>query len=462
MSVTLMKSLATTLFVSLFLICSIGNAEPHRDSRVSVRLAEQLESDGRVRVLVAFEVPDLERSQSEQSVSPDTRLSRQAATIRTARSNVMASLSNENYSLEREFNYINGVALTVNAAGLDELLSSDAVVSVDLDEGGQGHLMEGLPLANIDAVQSMGFTGKGVTVAVLDTGIDSDHPDLSDSLVAEACFCSDSGNGCCPAGGTTQLGVGSAEDDNGHGTHVSGIITSNGIVGPLGSAPDAKIVAVKVIDENNVFCCSSDIVAGLDWLIGRDDIDLINMSLGTFARFAGQCDSAQSFLIPMATAINTLKSQGVTAFASAGNNADNAQMGAPACIENVVAVGSVNDFDESAGEISSFSNSNSETDVFAPGALITSSALGGGTVVFQGTSMASPMTAGCAALLLEADPALSPATLKNAITTSSTELLDTRNDLTFPLLDCVSAKQAIESSCFIIQASNGNIGTICL
>ena len=104
-----------------------------------------------------------------------------------------------------------------------------------------------------------------------------------------------SGNGCCPNGQTTQSGAGAAEDDNGHGTNVSGIITANGVVAPEGSAPEAGIVAVKVLDSSNGFCCTSDVIAALDWIFAnRPDVDVVNMSLGTNVRFAGHCDAATS------------------------------------------------------------------------------------------------------------------------------------------------------------------------
>jgi subtilisin family serine protease len=94
-------------------------------------------------------------------------------------------------------------------------------------------LTESVPLANADDVHALGFDGTGVDIAVIDTGIDTDHPDLVDNLIGEECRLASGG---CPTGGTSGSGPGSAEDDNGHGSHVSGIITSGGVVAPLGVA----------------------------------------------------------------------------------------------------------------------------------------------------------------------------------------------------------------------------------
>lgn len=105
-------------------------------------------------------------------------------------------------------------------------------------DGGAGRLLgAGAPLP-----LGRGVTGAGVRVAVLDTGIDTDHPDLISDIAAQHCFCSGLLFGCCPNLGNEDV---SAEDDQGHGTSVAGIITSAGVQAPLGVAPDAKIVAVK-------------------------------------------------------------------------------------------------------------------------------------------------------------------------------------------------------------------------
>src|SRR2546423_15420364 len=112
---------------------------------------------------------------------------------------------------------------------------------VDVDPPAWADLAESAALIRADQVRGTGVTGRGVVVAVVDTGVDTHHPDIRDSLIGEQCFCATpAGVPCCPNGGAQQSGAGSAEDDHGHGTNVAGIITSDGRVAPPGNAPDAQ------------------------------------------------------------------------------------------------------------------------------------------------------------------------------------------------------------------------------
>ena len=110
-------------------------------------------------------------------------------------------------------------------------------------------------------------------------------------------------------------------DDHGHGTHVTGIITSDGGSSPEGAASQTEIVAVKVLDDNNAFCCTSDVVKALDHLVDdQPDVDLVNMSLGTFALYTGACDDANSANMALSALVGTLRDRGVITFAASMNN----------------------------------------------------------------------------------------------------------------------------------------------
>jgi hypothetical protein len=276
-----------------------------------------------------------------------------------------------------------------------------------------------------------------VTVAVLDTGIEASHDDLSDALVHEECFLRNSANpyrGQCPNGRSRQSGPGAAADDAGHGTHVSGIITSRGVRASEGVAPDTEILAIKVANRFGRIFFFSEIIAALDFIINNPQygIRVINMSLGTLSRYAGDCDNSTSLNRAMASTINTLRAQGVITFASAGNNYSGTTMTSPACISNVVSVGAADNLDNMAV----FSNRDSSTDIFAPGVGVLSSIIGNGATFLSGTSMASPHAAGCAALLLESGEALTPDEIEARLEISLVQVLDPTNGRIFPRIDC--------------------------
>jgi subtilisin family serine protease len=308
-------------------------------------------------------------------------------------------------------------------------------------------------------------TGNGITVAVLSTGIDRDHPDLSDSVVAEHCFCRDAnGDGCCPDGSTEQDGPGSAADDSGEGTYIAGIVTADGSVAPRGGAPDAQIVAVKVLDADATFASSAQVVAGLDWILDqRPDVRIVAVGLTSAALFAGDCGSLEP---PDATAaafarvIDALTARGVLVVAPSGDQCSGMHMAAPACVANALSVGAVYDRSRDfqrfpvicegavdgcadqnieADDVPCFSNSNATTDVFAPGVFVTSTWLEGGVLTASGTLAAAGTVTACAATLLEVAVNLEPDELETLLESSTTLVMDETNGLSFPRLDCAQS-----------------------
>jgi subtilisin family serine protease len=418
----------------------------------SEALLAEIERSGWAAVLVSFEVPGVAPRLPERAYVG----ARDQRAIGAAQRALLASLAGDGFRVRHRYRALNALAGSIDARGLLRLFAQRKRVAVELEAGGTGQLLQSVPLVNLDSVQALLFSGEGVTLAILDSGIDTLHADLADDLVAERCFCSDLGAGCCPDGSTDQSGPGSAHDDHGHGTNVSGIVTSGGSVAPVGGAPDAGIVAVKVLDENNAFCCTGDLVAGLDYVLNdRPDVDLVNMSLGTASTYGGNCDDASIANRLLAAAIASLRDNGVATFAASGDEGSGAQMPAPACLSGVISVGAVYDADvgsvsrfgctdgsTAADQVACWSSSNASTDLFAPGAPVTSSGLGGGTSTFYGTSQASPLVAACAAALLEANPAASPDGLEAALKTSPTQVVDPKNGLAFPRLDCAAALEA--------------------
>ncbi|MDP3768491.1 MAG: S8 family serine peptidase, partial [Dehalococcoidia bacterium] len=332
---------------------------------------------------------------------------------------------------------------TATARGVDALAQDPGVAHVALDVTLQADLAEAVPLINADDVHSsLGRTGEGVTVAVLDTGIDTDHPMLSDDFVYQACFLVES---TCPGGGTTGT---SAEDGHGHGTHVSGIVTLAGP--PVGIAPDASIEAYKVLQNTGSGSFSNVLSAYDDIIVNHPEVDLINMSVSNGGSYAPNgCDG----LIPaFTTAVATTRAMGITTFASAGNSSSKTGIGFPACVGDVVAVGAVYDADVGSqafgacsdpstapDQVTCFSQSHPGLDLLAPGARIQSAGIGGGLATLSGTSMSSPAAAAAAALLLESEPALMPADLEARLRETGVPVTDAANNVTSCRVDAYEA-----------------------
>ena len=235
-----------------------------------------------------------------------------------------------------------------------------------------------------------------VDVAVIDSGIDMDHPDLN---VVGGTDCASGPRFSSSCAGTT------GEDANGHGTHVAGSIGAlddgNGVVGV---APGARLHAVRVLDSKGSGQISW-IVAGIDWVTARAaDIEVANMSLGC------ECSSSA-----MDSAIARSVDAGVTYAVAAGNSDKNASTFSPANHPDVITVSALADFNGLPGggaaatcradqddTLADFSNFGSTVEIAAPGVCIHSTWLGGGYNTISGTSMASPHVAGAAALLASA------------------------------------------------------------
>ena len=260
-----------------------------------------------------------------------------------------------------------------------------------------------------------GYTGKGVTVAVIDTGVDLDHPDLVQNLYVNPGEIAGNGidddqNGFVDdVHGYDFVDRDATPDDlNGHGTHVAGTIAAaRNNIGSTGVAPDAKIIPVRVLDRNGSGSDAS-VAAGIRYA-AKLGADIINLSLGGVYSRA------------IDTAISYARSLGSIIIAAAGNESA-AVPGYPARFsatdDNVISVGAY----RSSGRIASFSNrvgNSGSVQIDAPGVGIYSTYMGGGYATLSGTSMASPHIAGLAALTLSANPNLTSRELRDLLATGT-------------------------------------------
>jgi subtilisin family serine protease len=248
--------------------------------------------------------------------------------------------------------------------------------------------------------QGVGSSAVNADIAILDTGIDMNHPDLN--VYAQKTFVA---------------GTSTANDDNGHGTHVAGIAAAiDNSIGVVGVAPGARLWAVKVMDKTGAGALS-DVIAGIDYITSHaNEIDVVNMSFGC------QCDSAA-----LTSAVNNAVSAGITFVAAAGNSGSDASTFSPASNPNVIAVGAIADSDGRCGGLgpatqygnddtfATFSNYGPKVTIAAPGVNILSTYYGGSYSTLSGTSMAAPHVAGAAALYKSSHPSASPAEVKSAL-----------------------------------------------
>jgi subtilisin family serine protease len=256
--------------------------------------------------------------------------------------------------------------------------------------------------------------GTGIGVAVIDTGIDLTHPDLQANIIAsKSCI----------------RGKKNANDDNGHGSHVAGTIAAlNNTAGVVGVAPEAKLIAVKVLNSSGSGSWSS-VICGIDWVTANAatyNIKVANMSLGGSGSSDNNCGNTNGDALHKAICNST--NAGVTYTVAAGNSGANANTFVPAAYnDTLITVSALADSDGQSGgagaataygaddTFASFSNYGSVVDLGAPGVSIYSTWMGGGYNTISGTSMASPHVAGAAALYIKSHPGSTWSQVRNGL-----------------------------------------------
>ena len=299
---------------------------------------------------------------------------------------------------------LSGFAVSLPSALADRLSSLPGVVAVEPDQpvtmaATQGTATWGLDRIDQHALPLSGSytytaTGAGVTAYVIDTGIRLDHADFGGRATS----------------GYDAVDGGSADDCNGHGTHVSGTIGGS----TYGVAKAVSLVAVRVLDCSGSGT-NSGVIAGIDWVTANHQPGqpaVANMSLGGGASTA--LDSAVSRSI----------ADGVTYAVAAGNGnqagvPQDACKSSPARVAAALTVGATDKTDKAA----SFSNYGTCVDLFAPGVGITSDwyTSTSATNTISGTSMATPHVTGVAALYLQGNPSATPSTVAGVLATATTK-----------------------------------------
>lgn len=291
------------------------------------------------------------------------------------------------------------------------------------------------------------LTGLGETICLIDTGVDYTHSDLG-GCYGENNFSSN----CKIVGGidycAEDIDCASTDNDpmdsHGHGTHIAGIISANGIA--KGIAPNSKIIAIKAGTSSGVFY-DDDLMAGIDWCINnasKFNISIISLSLGS-GLYSSYCEDD-----PLTTYINNATSKNISVIIATGNNGNHTHISAPSCVKNAISVGG----SSKDGSISF--NRNFVTDLIAPAVGINSTKNRGGYFINSGTSMSTPHVAGAFAILkqffrLQNSREPTPEEILEILKSSGKIIYDNSSGLNFSQIEIYSAIASIENTNPVVE-----------
>lgn len=304
-----------------------------------------------------------------------------------------SAVENSGGTIKHKFKHIPAAVVTLPDPSL--LLNNPNVLFVEEDGKvkitGQS-IPWGIEQIHAQEVQHKGVTGEGIKIGVIDTGIDYLHEDLKViSGVSTVPYTSD------------------YMDDNGHGTHVAGVIGAlDNDLGIVGTSPGAEIYAIKSLDQNGNGSISN-VMAGIDWAVDNQ-MDILNMSFGT-----SQDSKALRKMLDEAY------KKGILLIAAAGNNGfeEKGSMEYPALYKTVIAVGATDQSNRRAY----FSSVGKRLELMAPGYEIYST-VPNGYAVMNGTSMATPYVSGAAALLWSHAKTLENKDIRELLSNTSFDLGD--------------------------------------
>lgn len=411
---------------------------------LSPGLVASIEPDATtVEVLVELAV----EARIESDLPGDAAVLEQRTAIAEATADLVGALGDEGWSLLRTYETIPWMAVRVDRPALDRLEHSDRVRRIIRNGRTQRRLGRSTRRIRAKPAIRAGHDGSGWAVAILDSGVQTDHAFLTGRIVAEACFVS---SRTCPNGTNRQIGPGAGRpcaadpEECSHGTHVAGIAAGRGD-SFTGVAPGASIIAVNIESERDgeTGQNDADIIAAMEWIYSlrkKHQIASINLSLGG-GRYTSiaTCDAEQA---AMKAIVDNLRGAGILTIAAAGNDGFSDALEEPACISSVVSVGATTRGDQPA----SYSASASFLDILAPGGDaddgIRSSTIPATGRAFEpqhGTSMATPHVAGAVAVLRQKAPDASADAIVEALVRSGVRRRDPKSGVTTPRLNVRAA-----------------------
>jgi serine protease AprX len=319
-------------------------------------------------------------------------------------------VNNSQWGVKRNINIFPGLVIELPFTKIQQMTWSPYVKKIWHDAKVQALLDIAVPTVGGNIARNYDFTGKDLVAAVIDTGIHP-HPDLvypEDRIIGWYDLVNE-GN--------------SPYDDNGHGTHVAGIIAGNGSLSRgrfKGMAPEAKLIGVKVLDRDGSGH-TSDVIAAIEWCIRNREkynIKVINLSLGSTAQDSCRND-------PLCRATSAAWKSGIVVCVAAGNDGpEEGTINTPGINGDVITVGNLDDRATVEWEDDQISPSSSrgptidnlnKPDILAPGTGINSLRVPRGYRVFSGTSMATGVATGAVLQIFQKYPKMKPNDVKGLL-----------------------------------------------
>jgi len=431
---------------------------------------------GKVTVIVGLRVPFAPEGLLEPAEAREQRQEIAAAGA-SVRASFAAAVTRAPKAV-RGFDSVPFMAMEVTPAELERLARDPNVISISENRLRKLSLKQSLPLVQGNLAHAAGYTGTGQTIAILDTGVDRNHPFLGGRVVSEACYSTtnSSTTSLCPGGVASSTVPGSGApcsrrlDGCGHGTHVAGI-AAGANSSMQGVARGANIIAVQVFSRfgNDVLAWDSDIIKGLErvyQLRNQFSIAAVNMSLGG-GQYFGTCDAQYA---AGKSVVDNLKAAGIATVVASGNESFTNSMAAPACISSTVSVGSVStrnwglcdDGQPTAKDkVACYSNAASFLSLLAPGSPISSSVPGRRFESWHGTSMAAPHVAGAFAVIKQKKPDASVDEILTALKETGTPVTDYRNTaITTPRINVKAALDRFPAIQQLLSYQRQGLGSV--